>query len=186
MSDQEEKNLDNTDEEELEFEMDEEGRKDAAGEVKKLKEKLKVANEEKQKYLDAWQRAEADFRNLRKRDAEHLLDSIKNSNRDLISDILPALDSLDIALSQNNNEESNEWKKGLISIRSQILSTLEKHGLKTIDPKGEQFDPNFHEALRRVETKDASDQEILEVFQRGYMLHDKVIRTAKVSVAVHD
>ncbi|MFA6297367.1 MAG: nucleotide exchange factor GrpE, partial [Candidatus Paceibacterota bacterium] len=120
--------------------------------IKKLREKLKVAIEEKQKYLDGWQRDKAEFVNARKRDEEDKKNLLKFAEANLISEIIPALDAFDMAMA---NKEA--WEKadkncrvGVEYIYSQISNALQNHGLTKIDPKGEIFDPNHQHSVAVV------------------------------------
>ena len=142
---------------------------------KKLREKLKEAEGKAKEYLDGWQRSQADFVNLRKRDEEAKIEFIKFANESLITELLPVLDSLDMALSHGRED--------LEPVRKQFLSVLEARGLKTLKPLGETFDPRMHEAIGAVKTeKKEEDHKILEVIQKGYILSGKIIRPAKVKI----
>ena len=143
--------------------------------IKKLKEKLKEAEEKAKEYLDKWQRAQADFVNLRKRDEEAKVEFLKFANVGLISELLPVLDGLSLAVSHGD--------KGVEAIHNLLLKTLKQNGLEEINPLGEIFDPNFHEAIGIIKTEKADENhKILEVSQKGYIMESKVLRPAKVRV----
>lgn len=143
--------------------------------VKKLKGKLKEAEEKAKEYLDSWQRAQADFINLRKRDEEAKSEFLKFANSDLVSQFIPVLDSFELSLPHGNKE--------LEVIYKQFIQILKQNGLEESDPKGEEFDPHKHEAIGSVETDDKDeDHKVLEVVQKGYILHGKIIRPAKVRI----
>lgn len=143
--------------------------------IKKLKEKLKKAEEKAKEYLDSWQRAQADFVNVRKRDEEAKQEFLKFAKGDVLKELLPVLDSFNAAL--------NHGQKDVEPIYTQFLGVLKNHGLKEVDPQGEIFNPAFHEAVGMIDTdKKEDDHKILEVFQKGYMLGEKVIRPAKVRI----
>ncbi len=99
----------------------------------------------------------------------------------LVCDLLPVLDSFDRALESAKKDEKQDCE-GLERLRSQLLRILEKEGLREVGTSGK-FDPFMHEALMREESEDAEDGKIMEVFQKGYLLGNKTIRTAKVKVA---
>ena len=151
------------------------------GKLKDLREKLKKTEKERAEYLDGWQRAKADYVNAKKRAEEGRLEDIKYACGALIADLLPALDSLDQALS--HIEADSEVARGLLNTRSQVMAALEKHGIKESDPTGEMFDPNVHEPMDTLAvSKESEDNTVTKVYQRGYTLHGKVIRPARVQV----
>lgn len=143
--------------------------------VKKLREKLKVAEGKAKEYLDSWQRAQADFVNLRKRDEEARREFSKFASLKLISELVPVLDALSLAIEHGD--------KGLNQTYNLLLKTLE---LTEVNPMGEMFDPKHHEAMGMIKTdKESEDHKILEVLQKGYIMGDKVIRPAKVKIGEH-
>lgn len=143
--------------------------------IKKLKEKLKLAEEKAKEYLNDLQRAKADFVNLRKRDEEGKVEFLKFAKSDVLGELMPVLDALELAVSHG--------EKGVEAIQKLFLQTLAKHGLEVSSPLGESFDPSFHEAIGMIETgKKEEDHKILEVVQKGYILSGKTLRPAKVRV----
>lgn len=143
--------------------------------IKKLKEKLKDAEGKAKEYLDGWQRAQAEFVNIRKRDEESKVDFLKFANAGLIEDLIPVLDACNLAVSAGH--------KDVEVIYNQFLGILKKNGLEEDNPKGEAFDPSKHEAIGVMETdKKDDDHKILEVVQKGYILQGKIIRPAKVRI----
>lgn len=143
--------------------------------VKKLREKLQIAEDKAKEYLDGWQRSQADFVNLRRRDEEAKVEFLKFAHADIITQLMPVLDSLELSLPHGNKELEVVYK--------QFLSVLKSNGLEEINPLGEVFDPKCHESIGTVETADvAEDHKILEVVQKGYILSGKIIRPAKVRI----
>ncbi|HJL55686.1 MAG TPA: nucleotide exchange factor GrpE, partial [Candidatus Paceibacterota bacterium] len=159
---------------------------DGAGDVvKKLREKLKKCVEEKQEYLDGWQRSKADFVNVKKKDEELRAGLMSFAKEGIILDILSSVDNFEMAFADKKVWESvdKNWRVGIEYIHSQLLKTLKEHGLEQFDPNGEQFDPNRHDSVESVVTdKKEEDHKVLEVMQRGYILNGKIIRPAKVKV----
>ncbi|MEK7185070.1 MAG: nucleotide exchange factor GrpE [Patescibacteria group bacterium] len=158
---------------------------EAKNTIVKLRERLKQAESEKQEYLNGWQKTRADYVNSRKNDEEERRLFAKFAEAGLISDILPVLDSFDIAFGREVEWKNlpEEWQKGVRNIYNQLTSTLTARGLKSMHPIGEIFDPSKHEAVANVQTsKKDEDHKILDVIQKGYTLHDKLIRTARVRV----
>src|SRR3989338_4248507 len=142
---------------------------------KKLREKLKEAEEKAKEYLDGWQRSQADFVNLRKRDEEAKVEFLKFANADLVYQLVPVLDSLELSLPHGNKE--------LEAIYRQLLSILKSNGFEESNPIGEEFSPRLHESIGTIETsKKEEDHKVLEVVQKGYILHGKIIRPAKVKI----
>lgn len=169
-------------EDELVFEDAEENTEEP---IKKFRKKLKKCEEEKQEYLNGWQRAKADFINARKKEDELRLGLVSFVKEGLISDILTTVDNFDMAFANKDMWESvdKNWRIGIEHIHSQLLKTLEEHGLKQFNPKGEVFDTSRHDSVETiiVDNKD-EDHKIVEVLQKGYELNGKIIRPAKVKV----
>jgi len=146
-------------------------------EEKKEQEKAEECAELKDKYL----RLYAEFENYKKRmqkDKEQLL---KYSNEDLILEILPSVDHLEIAL--KHKEERNGLIEGVEMTLRELLRTLEKFGLKRMETLGKEFDPQFHDAMAIKETEDSEEGIVLEEMRSGYIYKDKVIRPALVCVS---
>ena len=140
--------------------------------VKKLRERLKDAEAKAKEYLDSWQRAQADFVNLRKRDEEDKTNFLKFANVGLIEELVPVLDALNSAVSHG--------EKGAEQIQSLMLKTLKQQSLEEIDPKGETFDPSKHEAVGMQECdREEDDHKVLEVLQKGYSINGRIIRPAR-------
>ena len=143
--------------------------------IKKLKLKLKEAESRAKENLDNWQRAQAEFMNVRKRDEEAKNEFMKFAKADTISQIVPVLDSFTMALSQGHEDLRPSY--------NQLFQILKQNGLEESNPLGEVFDPAKHEAISMMPTEnEKEDHTVIEVFQRGYMLNSTVIRPAKVRV----
>ena len=154
--------------------------------IKKLKEKLKQANKEKQEYLNGWQRTKAEFVNAKKRLEDDLKEYKKFAEQNLIEELLPVMQSFDMAMSNKEAWEKVEknWRIGVEYIFNQLKNTLEKSGLKEINPLGEIFNPERDEAIEHIKTEDESKKgKIIEVVQKGYSLNEKIIRPSKVKIA---
>ncbi|OHA23976.1 MAG: nucleotide exchange factor GrpE [Candidatus Taylorbacteria bacterium RIFCSPLOWO2_01_FULL_44_26] len=157
----------------------------AAEALKKLREKLKKCEVEKQEYLVGWQRAKADMVNARKRDESERLEFIKFSNERIVSDLIPVLESFDMAMGNKETWEKVEknWRTGVEYIYSQFRKTLSDYGLQEIDPINQKFDHSLHEASSYEPVNDQNlDHSILEVVQKGYSLNGKVLKAARVKV----
>lgn len=155
--------------------------------IAKLRDKLKVCESEKQENLNGWQRAKADFVNFKKRSEEENRELIKFANGRLIEEIIPVLESFEMAFSNKKVWESlpEVWRKGVEYIHNQLLSVLKSNGLEELSPsKGEKFDPNIHIAESSEEIFDKKeDNVIIQVVKKGYRLNGKMITPPRVIVA---
>ncbi len=164
---------------------EESGGKDPKEVVKKLKEKIKQLEEEKQEYLNGWQRDKADFINARKRDEEEKKEIRKYATERLIDGLIPVLESFDMAMANKETWEKvdKNWRIGVEYIYNHFKQTLEQDGLKEINPIGEKFDPMRDEAIEYVPVEEEKlEHTIIEVMQKGYTLNGKEIRAPKVKV----
>ena len=128
-------------------------------------------------------RRQAEFDNFRKRTEKERSEFLQYAGMELVREMLPILDDFDRA---RKVEAGNpEYAKGVEMIYSRMYDTLKKVGLEPIESEGKQFDPHLHQAVERVETKDAQDGTILSEFQRGYLFKGKLLRPSMVKVAVH-
>lgn len=164
-----------------------------APEVKDRTDKLKAQIKELQKknaeLLDSWQRDKADFINTRKRDEDDKKEFLKFAKADIISELLPVLDSFESAMKNKEVWEKvdKNWRTGVEYIHTQLSNTLLNHGLKVINPIGELYNPSRDEAIENVKVDDKSkDGKILDVIQVGYELNGKEIRPPKVKVAHYE
>ncbi len=149
-----------------------------------LEKKLEECQKQKDEYLAGWQRSRADFLNYRKDELTRVGEILKYANLDLILKILPILDNFDLVeknLPANLKNDNNI--KGLLQIKTQILDFLKNQKIEEIKTLGEKFDPNFHEAVEEEEIKDKESGIVVEEIQKGYTLHGKVIRPAKIKVS---
>ncbi len=144
------------------------------------KELIEQLQKENKELIDHLQRLQAEFDNYRKRVEKEKCEFLAYANRELILSLLPLLDNFELAL--KNSKHTEDFVKGVELIYSQFFSLLENFGLKNIESEGQHFDPNLHEALL-TEKSDKPENTILEELQKGYMLNDKVLRTAKVKIA---
>ncbi|MDO8493697.1 MAG: nucleotide exchange factor GrpE [bacterium] len=169
---------------------------DNAEKIEKLKAKLKSALKEKEEYLGGWQRCRADFVNAKRMaDVERLsiLDSVSES---YLKDLLPVLDSFELALAERNDaglaprsqgEVGESWRAGFLGIYSKLLDTLSRRGLKQICKVGDKFNINEQEPVVMVPVdKEELDDIVTEVLQKGYSMNGKTIRPAKVSVGQYN
>ena len=152
----------------------------------KAKEEKAEAKEEKkaeapQGASDAYLRLLAEYDNYRKRSQKEKDSLYADIKADTVTKFLPVYDNLVRALNQGTEDEA--YRKGVEMIMNQFCQTLEKLGVTRTESLGQKFDPKFHNAVMHVEDEEKGENEIVEVFQEGFMLGDKVIRFAMVKVA---
>ncbi len=138
---------------------------------------------ERAELLDTLRRVQADFENYRKRMLREQTALVERATERLVEDLLPVLDSFDGALGSLAAPDSPEAEKvrdGVIGIRTQLMSVLEKSGLERIDATGAAFDPNEHEAV--LQDDGDGDPHVGEVMRTGYRLKGRVLRPAMVRV----
>ena len=153
-------------------------------------EMLKQCEAKAKEYLDGWQRAKADFINYKNDEAKRLEDTARFISRSFIQDVLPVLDSFDLALKTyesfvgyGDTAHQYDEGRGLLLIRSQLLDMLKKRGLEVISvDAGGKFDPEQHEALGEMES-DLPSGTIAQEVQKGYTLHGRIIRPVRVRVS---
>ncbi len=153
--------------------------------VKVLKEKLKKALAERSEYLNGWQRAKADLLNARKRDEEEKKEYIKFANERMIEDLLPVLQSFDMAMGNKEAWEKADknWRIGVEYIYSQLTKALADNGLEEIKALGENFDHSLHDASSyEIVTDKSMDNKVIAVVNKGYKLNGKILVPAKVKV----
>ncbi len=134
------------------------------------------------KLNDRYLRTLADFENFRKRTDREKEDFRKYAMANVLRDLLPVLDNFDRAL--DHAEEGDDFHRGVLLIYKQLWDVLQKNGVKTIDEVGVRFNPNIHEAVMREENPGVPSQTVTAILQKGYYLHDRLLRPALVKVAV--
>jgi molecular chaperone GrpE len=150
-----------------------------------IEDPLEKAITDAAEYRDKWLRAIADFDNYRKRVANEKSALLKYKNEDLLRDILGILDNLERALQHVGPDSKDDpVVQGVSMVTGMFGNVLDKHGVKPIQAKGQQFDPRYHEAIARVPAPEGKDNEIIEEFEKGYMYLDRLLRPAKVVVAI--
>jgi len=142
---------------------------------------LQKVRAERDALLDRLARAQAEFDNARKRAAKEQQDFRDFATVDTIKSLLPVIDSFERALQAKS--QPGDFRAGIELIYKQLQDALAKLGVKPIIAKGEQFDPRVHEAIEMVETSDVPDHQVIEEWQRGYKLKDRLLRPAMVKVA---
>ena len=159
----------------------EEKEKEKKEELEKLLEKKEEELKEKH---DQLLRALAEYENYKKRMIREKADLLKFGNESLIKELLPVIDSLELSLEHARNTRNiDSIVEGIEMIKKEFLKKLERFGLKAISAKGERFDPTKHEATSQVETSECPENTVVEELQKGYLIHDRLLRPAMVTVA---
>ena len=138
--------------------------------------------QENQDLKNRYLRTLADFDNLRKRTEREKADFFRYATAAVLKDILPILDNFDRAL--EHSDADDEFHKGVELIYKQLYDVLYRNGLRPIDEVGVHFDPNIHEAVVREEDATVPSHTVTMILQKGYFLHDRLLRPAMVKVAV--
>ena len=146
-----------------------------------LKEEIKTLKEEKIRVL-------AEMENLRKRFDREKIDSIKYGSVNFARDILSPGDNLERALSAINQEEEHPQSiknliEGLLMVKKELSTALEKNGITKIESLDKKFDPNLHQAMMEIENSDLEEGIVVQEIQTGYMMHDRLLRPAMVGVS---
>ena len=146
-----------------------------------LKEEIKTLKEEKIRVL-------AEMENLRKRFDREKIDSIKYGSVNFARDILSPGDNLERALSAINQEEEHPQSiknliEGLLMVKKELSTALEKNGITKIESLNKKFDPNLHQAMMEIENNDLEEGIVVQEIQTGYMMHDRLLRPAMVGVS---
>lgn len=152
-----------------------------AGAVPTLEDLLKKAELAAQEHHDAWLRAKAEADNIRKRAQVEIANAHKFAVENFASEMLAVKDSLEAALAIDN-AAADSMKSGVELTLKQLKSAFEKSNLAEINPVGQKFNPHHHQAISTVES-DAEPNTVVQVLQKGYLLHERVIRPALVIVA---
>lgn len=147
-----------------------------------LKEQLTKQTALADEYFARLQRLQADFENFRRRTKQEREDLLRYGAANLVTALLPVIDNLERALAAKGDEGG--LHKGVEMTIQQFISALESQGVKQINAVGDQFDPNLHQAVMRMPSSEHPDNQVVEEFQKGYLLQDRVIRPAMVKVAV--
>jgi molecular chaperone GrpE len=151
--------------------------------LEELQHELEQARAQSEENLRAWQRAAADYSNYKRRTDDERETVARFANALLISKLLSVLDDFDRALDNVPPDTDDSWVDGMRLVERKLRNVLESEGVTPIEATGMPFDPNLHEAVVHEETADHPDNQVIGELQRGYRLHDRVLRPALVRVA---
>ncbi|MCD6233320.1 nucleotide exchange factor GrpE [bacterium] len=157
--------------------------KNSKAAIEELKEALKKCEDEKNRYLAGWQRERANFLNYKKEETKRVEELVDFARGEIILKVISIFDDLENAKKQIPNIGADKkWLEGISLIEQKFNKFLQQEGVQEIKAKNEKFNPNFHEAVEEVKVAGKKTGEILEVFQKGYLIKGRVLRPSKVRV----
>lgn len=158
--------------------------KDAATAVLEDLETLRTRAQERDQFLSLLQRTQADFENYQKRNQRERDQERKYMHRALALDLLPVIDNLERASAAAKQAgESGPLVQGVNMVLEQFVGMLRRHGITRIEAEGQAFDPNLHQAMMKQPASDRPPNTVTQVLENGYMIHDRVLRPARVAVS---
>lgn len=159
---------------------------DDGNELREMEAKLEAKTKEAEESYDRLLRVSAEFENYKKRASREMEEFRKYANQSLLKEMLSVVDNLELAINSSNEGENPDTSliEGLNLTLNEILKVFEKFNVKPIEARGKTFDPAFHEAVMREETDDYPENTVISEFQKGYLIHDRLLRPAMVVVAV--
>jgi len=158
--------------------------KEKEGQLSDLTTKLQEKEKEARDNYDRFVRLSAEMENFKKRVEKEKVESYKFANENLLKDLLPVLDNLERAMEHGQEvENSKALLEGVEMVLKGFLATLEKYGLTRVDALGEEFNPNHHEAVMVQEDNSRPPGTVISQLQKGYRLHDRLVRPAMVVVS---
>ena len=160
--------------------------RDAETSLKEMEARYEAKEQEAKETYDRLLRVSADFENYKKRAAREMEDYRKFANQSLLKEMLSVVDNLELAINSSNDGEKPDQSliEGLNLTLNEILKVFERFNVKAIEARGKTFDPAFHEAVMREETDDYPENTVISEFQKGYLIHDRLLRPAMVVVAM--
>ena len=169
----------------FELEQDAElGDLDAAkAKLKKLKDELLKVKKERQDYLDGWQRCKADAVNMKQESARSAARSAELLREALVHDLIPVLDSFDMAAGSEAWAEVNDgFRSGMEHVRNQLIEALRSHGIDRFGKIGEKFDPRMHEVAQEMADVAGESHSIVKILRYGYKTGDRILRPAHIVI----
>lgn len=147
--------------------------------------RLKAAEQKADEYYDRLLRTSAEFDNYKKRTTREMRDVVRYANEKLLKELLSVVDNLERAVTsaQQDNAEDDALLEGVRLTLNEIEKILERHNVQPVKALGEPFDPNFHQAMMQAESEDQPVNTVIQEMQKGYVLHDRLLRPAMVVVS---
>ena len=153
--------------------------------IKEMEDTVEAAKQEAKEAYDRFLRVSAEFENYKKRSSREMDEFRKYANESFIKAMLPVVDNLERAIHSLSNDKNanNGVLDGVTMTHKEILKVLDTFGTKPIESLGKPFDPVFHQAVMQEETEEIGENTVLKELQKGYMLHDRLLRPAMVVVS---
>jgi molecular chaperone GrpE len=160
-------------------------KKSSVDPLKEMEEKLESLEQEAKETHDRLLRVSAEFENYKKRASREIADFRKFANESFAKALLPVVDNLDRAIESSSNDEQTNRSvvEGVSMTLKEIMRVLEQFSVIPIESLGKTFDPSFHQAMHQEETEAHPDNTVIKEFQKGYMIHDRLLRPAMVVVS---
>lgn len=159
------------------------GAEATADKLQQVQQELEGVRKEKDETFARLQRVYADFANFQKRVPKQITDAVAYEKERLLKSLLPLVDNFERTLKAEGSTQNIEALiKGVEIIRDQMLGVLKTHGVEPIQAVGEKFDPQWHEAMLRKNEPDKPDDTVLEEYQKGFKLEDRILRPSRVAV----
>ncbi|MFO7866529.1 MAG: nucleotide exchange factor GrpE [Candidatus Aminicenantes bacterium] len=173
-------------EDETEEDSQARGSEGEAGEenLEKMKEELEEAREEAKKFKEEYLRSAAENENLRKRMEREKNEFYQYALSEILKDFLAVLDNFERALESGGEKNGKSFREGIELIYRQYLDVLKKQGVKPVEIEEKRFDPRLHQAFAGEEAEDVDEPEVSEVLQKGYMIHERLLRPSLVKVKI--
>ena len=155
-------------------------------ELQSMKEEFEARCKEADEVTDRYTRLQAEFENFRRRSLKEKQEALQYGQQNLIKDLLATVDNLERALEHaapGQEADLSSVLEGVALVQREFLTALGKLGVKQVDPAGEAFDPNYHEAMGQVPAEGVEPNSVVQVLQKGYVLQDRMLRPARVLVA---
>jgi molecular chaperone GrpE len=170
----------------LESESGDVDNEDNENSLKEMEARLEAKEEEAKENYDRLLRVTADFENYKKRSSREMEEFKKYANQSLLKEMLSVVDNLELAITSSSDGKKSDKPliEGLNLTLNEILRVFEKFNVTPIEALGKTFDPAYHEAVMREETDDYPENTVISEFQKGYLIHDRLLRPAMVVVAV--
>jgi molecular chaperone GrpE len=159
---------------------------DTENSLKEMEARFEAKEEEAKETYDRLLRVSADFENYKKRSSREMEEFRKYANQSLLKEMLSVVDNLELAINSSNEDKKADKTliEGLNLTLNEILRVFEKFNVTPIEAQGKTFDPAYHEAVMREETDDYPENTVISEFQKGYLIHDRLLRPAMVVVTV--
>jgi molecular chaperone GrpE len=164
---------------------DVEEKKESLDPLEEMEKKLESLEQESKETHDRLLRVSAEFENYKKRATREIADFRKFANESFAKALLPVVDNLDRAIESSSNDEQTNSSvvEGVSMTLKEIMRVLEQFSIKPFESLGKTFDPGFHQAMHQEETEEHPDNTVIREFQKGYMIHDRLLRPAMVVVS---